>query len=273
MNPECADYGDETELQGPEPPTCEIAVGGAYMRLHCPQPYPPEGRGGTRGAIRTFTPGARRRLMKRLACLNREALSCLPLMITLTYHNDWPADLKGCKLHLERFCKRLQRGHKNVAIIWKLEYQKRGAPHFHLLVFNIPWIAHVEVARHWYEVVGTQDNALRRAGTRVERIRCWNGVISYASKYLGKVLSEGPDVSPGRFWGVKFSRNLPTVLLVRAIAWRTFYALRRTLWRRAVGRGYPHGRKGRWSGLNVFISANDAIRLLFQPTAAVRCLP
>jgi hypothetical protein len=267
MNPECADYGDETELQGPQPPTAEIAAGGAWFRLHCPQPYPPEGRGGPRGRITRFSGASRRRLMRKLAQLNRAAFSCLPLMITLTYHNTWPADLRECKAHLERFCKRLRRTYHEFACIWKLEFQRRGAPHFHLLVFNVPWISYLEVAQHWAQVVEPTDSALLRAGTRVERIRSWNGVVSYASKYLGKVGLEECAVSPGRFWGVKFSLNLPTLVLVCAVSWRTFYALRRILWKRAQRRGYPAGRKGRWAGLSAFIGFSDAIRLLY-PTSS-----
>jgi len=59
----------------------------------------------------------------------------------------------------------------------------------------------------WYYVVdsGSLDHA--RAGVRVERVRSWGGVMSYAAKYLSKVDSEFmSEIEWGRSWGI-FNRG------------------------------------------------------------------
>ena len=39
----------------------------------------------------------------------------------------------------------------------------------------------------WYKSVRSGDIKHLRAGTRVERVRSWRGVMAYASKYMGKI--------------------------------------------------------------------------------------
>lgn len=251
------------ETAAPETtPKVTIALGGHYMHLHAPAPVVPGGPGGKRGSISGFTAGSRRRLLALLHQLNRDRVPQLPLFITLTYPPEVNPTGKASKRDLDRFCRRLLRRHPNAAIIWKLEYQKRGAVHYHLLVFGVGFIARNEVANAWYEVVGSQLEKHRTAGTRVERVASWNGVVSYAAKYLGKVGGQVEDEAPGRFWGVYGRENLPIELLVRLISWHTLYWLRRRLWRRAAGRGFATGRKGYFTGIVQFIGTTDAIALL-----------
>jgi hypothetical protein len=55
----------------------------------------------------------------------------------------------------------------------------------------------------WYHVVASHNTDHLTAGVRVEHVRSWGGVMSYAAKYLGK---EGDgflsDIYFGRSWGV-----------------------------------------------------------------------
>jgi len=85
-----------------------------------------------------------------------------------------------------------------------MEFQERGAIHFHLFTTNFypkEW-----VARSWYEICGTDDTRHLHAGTRIEKIRSGrHGISAYASKYAAK---QSQKVIPekfgwsGRFWGV-----------------------------------------------------------------------
>ena len=243
-------------------PTVTVALGGRYMRVHGRAPVVLLNNSKTRGRITGYTYASRRRLMHLLHQIDREATAYLPLFITLTYPSIYPATALETKRHLDSFCKRLLRRYKDVCIIWKLEYQHRGAPHYHLLVFGVPYLPRDEIAQAWYKVVGSDDTRHRQAGTRVERIASWNGVISYAAKYLGKVVQATGDISPGRFWGVYGRRNLPIRLLVRVISWQSFYWLRRRLWRRAKGLSIATGRRGHYAGIIQFIGATGAIALL-----------
>lgn len=59
-----------------------------------------------------------------------------PAMVTLTYPGDWLAvapDGKTSKRHVKQFKKAYARAWKfNIAGFWKLEFQRRGAPHYHI---------------------------------------------------------------------------------------------------------------------------------------------
>lgn len=61
-----------------------------------------------------------------------------PAMVTLTYPGDWESvapDGETVKMHLQAFFKRYERAwSEKWTGIWKLEFQRRGAPHFHLLM-------------------------------------------------------------------------------------------------------------------------------------------
>ena len=89
-------------------------------------------------------------------------------------------------------------------MLWVMEFQKRGAPHFHILVDK--HIPHQDVAAMWYKIVSSGDEKHLKAGTRVSRIKNVKQVICYISKYLGKknyqkVVPEGFE-NVGRFWGM-----------------------------------------------------------------------
>jgi len=55
----------------------------------------------------------------------------------------------------------------------------------------------------WYHVVGSHNTDHAQAGVRVERVRSWGGVMSYAAKYLSKRDAEFmSEVQWGRSWGI-----------------------------------------------------------------------
>ena len=99
---------------------------------------------GPRGEIVEFTPASRRRMLELLAKVEQAAV---PLAFTLTYPDNFPLYREDYKGHLEAFCDRMQRRWPGAAIIWKLEFKERQsgknkgkiAPHYHLLVFGVPW--------------------------------------------------------------------------------------------------------------------------------------
>lgn len=61
-----------------------------------------------------------------------------PAMITLTYPGDWEVvapEGEAVKAHLQAFFKRFARAWGRAWVgVWKMEFQRRGAPHFHLLM-------------------------------------------------------------------------------------------------------------------------------------------
>jgi hypothetical protein len=161
----------------------------------------------TRGAINHFSLGAAVRMRRYL----RESASDYREMVTLTYPGFFPSNGKQVKEHLRRFLQECKREYIRsigddglYSAFWFLEFQARGAPHFHIFA---TWSADKDwVARTWYFIVGSDDDRHLRAGTRVEFIRSGRaGTISYATKYAAKqeqkaVPSDYENV--GRFWGV-----------------------------------------------------------------------
>lgn len=96
-------------------------------RLDCPRTG-----GGLRGKVNKFTPASRLRLIERVSRITDGPHG---FFVTLTYHDSWPSP-KAAKRELRSFIKRLERWTGQAwGIIWKLEPQKRGAPHFHLILF------------------------------------------------------------------------------------------------------------------------------------------
>ena len=93
---------------------------------------------GIRGRIKGFSKVSRRTLLRRFASINRTAFSAFKgrlISVTLTYPAEYPEDPHLCKRHLEAFHKRLERRYGRFAAFWRMGIQKRGAFHFHLLLF------------------------------------------------------------------------------------------------------------------------------------------
>lgn len=180
----------------------------------------PTGGGGLRGEINKFSRASRKRMLDTLCKLRASA--GLPQFATLTYPGEFPHDSQVWKLHLDLFGKRLVRAYPGASAVWKLEPQARSAPHYHLIIYGVPFSQSFRLwlSRTWYEVVGSGDERHLRAGTNVQPARSLQGVKAYASKrYMGKELSEDDLkghaekvsgwASPGRFWGVLNRSALP----------------------------------------------------------------
>ena len=169
-------------------------------------PYKGCKRDATRGEITEFSVKSRRRLMQTMAKVNK---GDLPQFITLTYPAEYSNDFRDWKDDLRRFDQRMAYRFPKYASFWKLEFQQRGAPHFHLLAWGLPRAGMKEfIALQWYKTVGSGDEKHLRAGTQIARIKSWRGVMAYAAKYLGKTQACNTN-PPGRFWGIFNRAGIP----------------------------------------------------------------
>jgi hypothetical protein len=242
-----------------------VALGGSLTKLKGMNKGAVPPGGGPRG-LATFSPASRKRLLQLVASLDRDTRP--PLFLTLTYPSEWPGVPATWKLDLEAFYKRVCRKYPmcNVAVLWRLEPQKRGAPHFHLLVFGVPYISYKWVGQVWAEI--TSGNAA--TCSRVERVRSWKGAMAYASKYLGKNLeggefatSEGEVIdSVGRHWGVMGKKHLPALWVAYVLLEDAFHRVRRAMVAQKRSKGRKHRLKGRHCGLWSFMRGEDALRLV-----------
>ncbi|HWL02621.1 MAG TPA: hypothetical protein VNQ52_09645 [Microbacteriaceae bacterium] len=151
----------------------------------------------------------------------------LPAMLTLTYPADWQTVAPSgeeAKKHLSQFVKRYERKWGcRLRSLWKMEFQRRGAPHFHLFLV-LPcspaefreWVSEV-----WADVVAHPDaeerEKHRKAGTGLDYSTALKAtdpqrLAIYFSKHSApgggskEYQNRPPDLwlasgSVGRFWG------------------------------------------------------------------------
>ena len=221
--------------------------------------------GGVRDKVRGFSKASRRNLLRRPASIDRGAFRAFGghvLFVTLTYPHVWPEDPGDCKGHLKAFRKRLQRRYGPFAAFWRLGVQRRGAWHFHLLLFVGPSFGPLKrlrrfVSSSWYEVTGRVSEGHLRAGTRIEAVRRWKQATSYGERYVAK--SEGfPEGSrTGRVWGIWNEQLLPVRWETVQVALRDAFRIRRIYRKLAKRKG-----SGALRRITVFLRHENATRLL-----------
>lgn len=173
------------------------------------------------------------RSLAKLALTAQATIGLFHSMLTLTYGPNFPNDGEIVKGHLKRILAWLQkRGVKNY--LWFIEFQKRGAPHIHLILdcraMDIG-IYQREIALYWSQMVEPEGweyisvefgrNGYRRKGSTLtttrkavemrhrqpehwEMLRSKDGAARYVTKYATKPEQKKiPDgyQNMGRFWG------------------------------------------------------------------------
>jgi len=124
-------------------------------------------------------------------------------MFTLTYPADYEKDGKEVKRHLKNMLQWFRR--RNVrTYLWFLEFQGRGAPHFHILTYGGDYIDRVELSLQWFTVVDSGDFNHYKAGTNIRKRTTKRGLNRYTVKYAAKRKQKAipPDYrNVGRLWG------------------------------------------------------------------------
>ncbi|GAA4820404.1 hypothetical protein GCM10023201_02280 [Actinomycetospora corticicola] len=221
-----------------------------------------------RTAITSWSRKSRANMVRRLCELDYTPLyegGRLPAMVTLTYPGDWLTSVPTgavLKRHMKALRKRYARAWgEEWACVWKLEFQRRGAPHVHLLCTPPHGTARttgqrfaVWLSAAWADVVAHPDPEQRRrhelAGTALDyadglRATDPRRVAAYFTKHGLMAAKEyqhdvppqwaEPATGPGRFWGVwTLQRAVRTVQVTAEDGLRAGRVARR--WARAQGR-------------------------------------
>ena len=201
-----------------------------------------EKRRAKRSKIITFS----KRSAKRLRFTVRNSENLWKVFVTLTYPDAFPCDGRETKKHLNTFLQYLRR--KNIKFTWVLEFQSRGAPHYHVIISD--FIPKEELSSVWYKIVNSGDEKHLQAGTRIESINSKAHLYGYLSNYINKLDQKTPPVGfekVGRFWGA--SRNILAFEMYQRI--NHYYNLARKIrlirqWYKARLRTF--GIKWRWKG-------------------------
>jgi hypothetical protein len=178
--------------------------------------------GGRRGKVVGQSKSSSRRMVQKMmtvpwsefAASGKGAKRGRGFFLTLTYPGDWSTfdnwqDWKG---HLAAFRKRLFRAYPDlIACIWKLEFQKRGAPHFHLVLLFDSAHTRLKVQRRcrsmWADILSADDGGNHgRHGAKLETMYGeGSGLMAYLSKYMTKgdyIPEQYAESGTGRIWGV-----------------------------------------------------------------------
>jgi hypothetical protein len=165
--------------------------------------------GGHRGDVLGFSPGSRRRALSFLFGLPAQRIA----MLTLTYPRRFPSPAKA-KRHLRAFLKRLYAKYGKMGVFYRQEFQKRQAPHFHILVQEC-WLDRFDFdvfARNaWFKIAGKGVLAHFAHGFDATYATDGANLACYVSKYVAKVgdveIASDPntgEVLPsGRCWGIE----------------------------------------------------------------------
>jgi hypothetical protein len=265
---------DKPPLESPHQEVAYVSssVGGSVSTLSFEETItknqlgPPKRHGrGTRDRIRGFSRASRRNLLLRLASINRSAFKACKgrmISITLTYPHEYPEDAEICKNHLKALRRRLQRKFGEFAGFWRMGIQKRGAWHFHLLLFVKPSFGPIDELRRfisssWYEVTGKVSEGHLRAGTRVEAVKKWKQATSYVERYMAKPEEFPEGLQTGRIWGIWNENLLPVRWETVQVSFRDAFKIRRVYRKLAKRKG-----SGSLRCMTVFVRHENVIRLL-----------
>lgn len=186
--------------------------------IKVPHMVVPSSNGGIRGKVVGFSPASRLRMKKRLAKLNLEGT--YDFFVTLTYPEKYVTDMELSKRDLDVFRKAFAREFETfIGGIWRLEYQQRGAPHYHMLLISEKPVSRKKIidfiAKRWPDIVRTSylksgGNAEeyqehyekhKKSGHNVQFMKSREMVTNYISKYISKVDETVLPEGTGRMWG------------------------------------------------------------------------
>jgi hypothetical protein len=221
--------------------------------------------GGSRDRVRGFSKASRTNLLRRLASINRGAFRDFRgriIFVTLTYPHEYPQDPVLCKGHLKALRKRLQRKFGTFAGFWRMGIQRRGAWHFHVLLFVGPSFGPIEELRRlisssWYEIAGKVSEGHLHAGTHVVAVRRWREVTSYVERYMAREEEFPEGLQTGRIWGIWNEGLLPVRWETVEVSIRDAFKIRRIYRRLAKGKG-----SGSLRRITAFVRYENVVRLL-----------
>jgi len=162
-----------------------------------------------------FSPGSRRRL--RFLAGNIEGDF---FQMALTYHNDFPTDGLRVKSDLKAFRARLSKSCPGLRYLWILEFQSRGAAHFHFFV-DVTGLDNeglrLAIASAWCARPGCSEESKSWHFHKSNWLPWSMGDGGYLTKYLSKVSQK--NVPPGftdvgRFWGKSRSLSVVSPLFI-----------------------------------------------------------
>ena len=186
---------------------------------------PPENAPSPRAAIFEFSDKSRAHLDH--VCSNSGHL--VKSQFCLTYHEQIPNDGEECKRHLDKWLKAYRRRYPAGLYLWVLEFQKRGAPHFHLFLSEeVDRKMQKKLAMSWARIT-------RGSFEKYDKVQYWwhcrpsnwmdwkmNDGKYVMKEYAVKAAQKDVPkefVNVGRFWGCSRGMHpIPTIIEPETVA-------------------------------------------------------
>ena len=173
-----------------------ITVQGRLMKATTkttrPEPDNNTKPGSKRGRVTTFSRKSRKRLLDLNATVDMRAGR--HTFATLTYPDEClpvtPQD--SYNDHLRPLLERFRRTYPDMAVLWRKEikirqsgkYAGMPAPHYHLILYNAPFIKRDDLRKAWAQITGA--NGWEHLQIDIRRIVSARQLTSYVSKYVAK---------------------------------------------------------------------------------------
>lgn len=131
-----------------------------------------------------------------------------PIFLTTTFHNIGPSNRLELKKILDNYIKSLHKLKFNFHVIWRLEFQKRGMPHFHFILLPLTQLdvnqtesLKRNVKVRWFRYLKDYSYFSHLYSCKFIPVYDMRSVSSYLSKYMAKCDLDSNVRSYGRFWG------------------------------------------------------------------------
>jgi hypothetical protein len=198
-----------------------------------------------RGRIKEWSARSRLRMVETMCSLDwgpvvEPGSGRRPAMVTLTLPGDWrsvaPTRAAFSKI-VERFRKRWERAHGPMRAVWKIEFQRRGAPHLHLYL-AVPCGS---MFREWLSLAWTCSiyrlRVVRREG------ESWDALVERVEGLHGKGVRDSLVAGTGVDWGEGIRASDPKRLAVYFLKRATGHNLGRD-------KEYQHRVPIEWGGMD-----------------------
>jgi hypothetical protein len=177
--------------------------------------------------IKTFSAKSRKRLFEIFAKLDYKSYG-VPVFVSATYHYDAPDTRLKIKTKIKHYFRTLKRILPKFHYITKLEYQKRGVPHFHFILLPLDKNVRFDnseimdrLKKHWLALKDCKCNHCKSYSVKTVAVKNYNHAVIYISKEIAKVTQNYQEHDLGRIWST--SRQLRIKKYYEFKANQTFY--------------------------------------------------
>ena len=222
-----------------------------------------------RGKVRGFSRKSRKNLLRLVNEL--EPSDCY-YFVTLTYRQWEDDNAKLWHYQLKRIFEGLRFSYPTSSGVWRLEFQKRKAPHFHILL-HVPQKPEASDLREriktlWCRILGQSSWAFKKHSVDCKHVGSdYKSCALYSAIYSAKDANDRPDINTGRQWGKYNEKHLPK----KAFSTHVLCPLRQTVLRRICRKwmqahnkrhGYARYLKSKNGSFDIFMPASEQARLL-----------